>query len=386
MAKVTVGLVPAPELPEVIARRLVDKLPDLFNKYVDRHTDWNCEIIVDSLAGAAENVSEIINEAEKLKEKYDWTYAICLTDLPIFSGSNIVLADANLSSSVAQISLPAFGAFPMKKRIQHSIIQMVAELYYGKLDDQHIKMAQKGIGPRTNQKQRTLFRTLIEPFTLSPIRRREAPEEIDCINVRFIIAPRLNGSLRILFGMTYANRPWTIMPSFKNVVAIAFATGAYGLIFTTLWKLSVSYNIYRFIGLNLAAVASMVLWILLSHNLWETPRGTNNPRMRRLYNSTTISTLVIAVFIYYGVLFLLFLVAVSVFVPPSLFGEATGLEGKIHLINFIRLAWLVTSVATLAGAVGAAMENGDRVRNVTYGYRQAHRYEDIRAQSKDEDS
>lgn len=385
MEKVIVGLVPAPELPEVIARRLVDSLPDLFTQFFDSEVEWHAEVIVDSVAGAADSVEEIINEAERLKELHNWTYAICLTDLPIFSGKNIVLADANPSTSVAQISLPAFGAFPMKKRVRRAIIQMIAELYYGSLEDDSIRMAQKDIGPLSQRKQRRLHSILLKPFSFSPIRRTEAPEDMKGISVRFLIAPKLNGTLRILLGMTYANRPWTIMPSLKNVVAIAFATGAYGLIFTTLWQLSASYNIYRFLGLNLAAITSMVLWILLSHNLWETPHGTNDPRIRRLYNSTTIITLAVSVLIYYAVLFILFLIAVTVFVPPSLYGDATGLEGKVNVVNFLRLAWLVTSVATLAGAIGAGMENGDRVRNVTYGYRQARRYKEIRARQETDD-
>lgn len=387
MENVTVGLIPAPEMPEVLARRIVDSLPKSFSHLVEGDTEWNVEIVVDSLTGAAEDVQEIMKEAEILRDRYNWDYAICLTDLPIYSGKHLVLADANPTAGVAQISLPAFGAYPMKNRVKQAIIQMVSELYYGNFQDHPVKMAQKGIGPLSQSKQRSLHQILLKSLRFSSIRRIEAPKDMKNVSVRFIVIPQLNSRFRVLLGMTYANRPWTILPSFKSVVAIAFGTGAYGLIFTTLWKLSVSYNIYRFLGLNLVAVVSMVLWIILSHNLWETPRGTNSPRMRRIYNNTTILTLIVAVLIYYAVLFVLFLIAVSVFVPPSLYGEATGLEEKVTVLNFIRLAWLVTSVATLAGAIGAGMENGDRVRNVTYGYRQQQRYAEMRkAQEEQEHS
>jgi len=372
-------------MPEILARRIVDSLPEIFSHLIEGNTEWNVQIVVDSLPGAAEDVQEIIKEAALLKEQHDWNYAICLTDLPIYSDKHLVLADANPETGVAQISLPAFGAYPMKNRVKQAIIQMVSELYYGNFLDHPVKMAQKGIGPLSQSKQRSLHQILLKSLRFSSIRRIEAPKEMKNISVRFIVTPLLNSRFRVLLGMTYANRPWTILPSFKSVVAIAFGTGAYGLIFTTLWKLSVSYNIYRFLGLNVVAVISMVLWIILSHNLWETPRGTNSPRMRKIYNNTTILTLTVAVVIYYAVLFVLFLIAVSVFVPPSLFGEATGLKGEVTLLHFLRLAWLVTSVATLAGAIGAGMENGDRVRNVTYGYRQQQRYANIKNAQENQD-
>lgn len=378
MEEITVGLIPAPELPEEIISKLLDTLPDTFSQTIEGDISWKAEMDVDPLTGAAEKVTEIIEEAKTLKHQHGWTYAICLTDLPIFSGNDLVLADANVSAGVAQISLPAFGTMPMKKRIKQTIIQMVSELYYGGLEHNPFKMAQKGIGPLTVKKQRNLFKALLGHFHFSSIRRIEPPEPLENIGVRFIITPKLNGKLRVLMGMTYANQPWKIMPSFKSVVAIAFATGAYGLIFPTLWKLSVAYDTVRFIGLSLAAIISMIVWIVFSHNLWEPAGDKNKKRLRRLYNGTTFLTLGVAVLIYYIVLYILFLIVVSIFVPPAMFESQTGIDGPTGIHNYFRLAWLVTSVATIAGAIGAGLENDERVRNVTYSYRQKSRLERMR--------
>ncbi|ASK62273.1 hypothetical protein CFK37_08925 [Virgibacillus phasianinus] len=51
--------------------------------------------------------------------------------------------------------------------------------------------------------------------------------------------------------MTYANRPWRIILALKSVVAVAVAvaTDAYGLVFTTLWSNRVSYGYLRFMVL-----------------------------------------------------------------------------------------------------------------------------------------
>lgn len=75
----------------------------------------------------------------------------------------------------------------------------------------------------------------------------------------------------------------------------------------------------------------------------------------------------------YIVLFVLFLVAVLVFVPSGLLQSQLG--HSVSLINYMSLAWLACSVATIAGALGAGLESDETVRNATYGYRQRKRAE-----------
>src|SRR5699024_10070611 len=80
------------------------------------------------------------------------------------------------------------------------------------------------------------------------------------------------------------------------------------------------------------------------------------------------------------VLFLLFLVAVTVFVPADLYGAVT--DQNIEMTHYLKLAWLVTSVATVAGSVGSGLEKTDEVGKITYGYRQYIRYEQIKQNEK----
>ncbi|WP_164667322.1 hypothetical protein [Virgibacillus doumboii] len=366
MKTITVGLIPAPELPETIASKLVKKLPVKFSENIDSDISWEVEVVPDQLTGAAGTSDEIINRAADLKYEYGWNYAVCLTDLPIFSKKEVVLGHVDDDKGVAQVSIPAFGAFPMKKRVDKSIIQMVSELYYRV--NGHGKVLNDNIAEKNNR------HLLKSEFRLSPIRKIHPIEKKENTDVHFIVMPRVHGRIRLLSGMSYANRPWTIIPAFKSVVAIAFATGAYGLVFTTLWNISVAYGYMRFIVMMLAAVAGMIIWIIFAHNLWEKPSGKSKRKLRMLYNAATIVTLSTAVIVYYVMLFLLFLVAVAFFVPPELFAEVVGLKEKVSFKHYLQLTWLVTSVATVAGAIGSGLEDENAVRKIMYGYRQHQRY------------
>src|SRR5690625_6277831 len=77
----TVGLIAAPEFAENISHRLVEKLPKSLKKYISNSIDWEMEMEVDSMTGAAETVEEIFKEAAIYKQDKQWDYVVCLTDL-----------------------------------------------------------------------------------------------------------------------------------------------------------------------------------------------------------------------------------------------------------------------------------------------------------------
>ncbi|WP_010531405.1 hypothetical protein [Lentibacillus jeotgali] len=366
--KITVGLIPAPELPETIAYNLVDKLPGAFNEEIDGDISWEVGVFRDPLTGAAENVDNLIERAGAIKEAHNWDYTVCLTDLPIFSKKGVVLGDVNDKEGVAQISIPAFGLSPVQKKVNQAIIQVVGELYFRVNEDYSIN------GESANRHKGLLERG----FLFSPIHKMTQTDGIEKSDVRFILKPKLYGRLKLLLGMTHANRPWSIIPSFKRVMAVAFATGAYGLVFPTLWQLSAAYDMNRFWILTLSALFGMIIWIIFAHNLWEKPSAKSHRKLRLLYNAATFLTITVAVSVYYVMLLLLFLIAVAFIVPPGLFSEVVGLEREeVGFMHFFRLGWLVASIATVAGAIGSSLERETTVRNIMYGYRQQQRYEEM---------
>ena len=85
----------------------------------------------------------------------------------------------------------------------------------------------------------------------------------------------------------------------------------------------------------------------------------------------TVLTITVAVLLAYALLFTLVLLAAGVFVPSAYFQST--LRHPVGLVKYVTLAWMATSLATVAGALGASLEHEDTVRGATYGYRQRSR-------------
>src|SRR5699024_7890691 len=80
------------------------------------------------------------------------------------------------------------------------------------------------------------------------------------IDVRFLVTPKIIGLLRLIIGMTFSNNPLKIMSAFKGVLAIAFATGAFALVFPTVWKLSHYFSAFRLTIIMLVAILGLAFW------------------------------------------------------------------------------------------------------------------------------
>ncbi|PYZ94678.1 hypothetical protein CR194_03870 [Salipaludibacillus keqinensis] len=385
----TLGLVPAPELPEEIVTKVADELPDLLSDFVDDQIYWKVESVTDPLTGAAGDSKEILEKTEKSMSKEEWDYAICVTDLPIFEERLLVVADVSVERNLAVISLPSLGANPMKQRVREAIVQITNEMYHGSSDE--ARQEQQGKTKKASSEDDEVKKKGSRQLTsrrlterLSPITRKTLSEETEDIDVRYLINSKFSGGIRLISGMVFANRPWTIFPTFKSVLAVAFASGAYALIFPSLWLLSDAYEIGRFVALMITSIAAMVTWIIVAHNLWEKPVQNGSRFIVRRYNIATVITLLTGVLFYYTILFVLFLGTVTLLVPSSLMEEE--IVAAVNAGNYVLLAWLAASVATIVGALGAGLESEETVLKTTYGYRQRRRKSDAKKQEeKDED-
>jgi hypothetical protein len=222
-------------------------------------------------------------------------------------------------------------------------------------------------GPRP---RRLLDRRLAE--LVAPIRRVTPTDDGEDIDVRFV-SPKARGHLRLLAGMVRANRPWRLFSTMKGTLAAAFATAAYALVMPIIWQMADSLSWVRLLALMVLSLVAMVVWIIVAHNLWERPAEQEAREQAALYNAATALTLSMAVLFSYAVLFVLVLVAAGAFLESGFLQSNLG--HPVDLSDYVRLAWMATSLATVAGALGSGLEDEETVREATYGYRQQRRNE-----------
>ncbi|MYL50478.1 hypothetical protein GLV98_13355 [Halobacillus litoralis] len=382
------GLITAPGYPKELGEALEKELPELLSYYVEDNYNWEVEYTVDALTGVTEDSEDVLEATMDRSEKENWDFAVCLTDLPLFKGKYPIVAEAYEEGHVALISLPGLGSTPMIKRVRESILQLVNEIYYGSSDEEREHAEQRIQSKDDDQHEELRNKSSTRLMGkrgfewLSPIQRETPHEEDANIDVRFTVKSRISGALRLLTGMVRANRPWAMFPAFLKVIVFAFTTGAYALVFPTLWNLSNNYGIWRMFMLSIVSIVAMVGWIILAHKLWEKPNDKRAPYLRKLYNAATVLTLFVSVSLYYVLLFFIFSLAVIAFIPMGML--KSQLTGDVGYINYFYIAWTATSVSTIIGALGSALEKEEVVLSSTYGYRQRQRYEQIKKAEEEE--
>jgi chromate transport protein ChrA len=358
---VALGLIPAPEMPHRLAQELSTKLPELLSRRVDERVSWEVSVICDPLTGSEPDATRVIDAGRERMEEEGWNLAICLTDLPIRTDGRPVVATVSTAYNVAVLSLPPLGVTLLRRRVREATLQLVSELYEG-----NPELSRDG---EYREPHQLVDRRLTE--LLSPIRRIvPTNEEDDEVEVRFV-SPRVRGHLRLLAGMVLANRPWRLFTTMKGTLAAAFATAAYALVMPVLWQMADSLSWVRLLALMLLAIVAMVVWIIVAHHLWERPANQEVREQAALYNASTALTLSVAVLFSYAVLFVLVLLAAGFFLESSFLQSNLG--HPVGLADYVRLTWMATSLATVAGALGSGLEDEETVRDATYGYRQQRR-------------
>jgi hypothetical protein len=366
---VTLGLIPAPDIPEKIAEELASELPDLLRSRVDGGVSWDVPVVVDPLTGTDREAPEILDECREKMLSEGWDLALCLTDLPVYRGGRLVAADVSSERGVAGLSLPAMGALRLRPRSREATLRLAQELY------------EKVHEPEADA---TLKRSPRSTGFVGPFRRVDPPDEdmaaMD-VDARFAATGPL-GHIGLWSGMVLANRPWRMLPAFKGAIAAAFATGAYALVIPSIWLLADAVGWARLLLLMIAAIVAMVAWIVVAHHLWERPKEPHRRKWAPLYNGVSVLSISAAVLSAYAILFALIFVAAWVFVPGAYF--QITLKHPVGFGEYLSLAWLGTSLATVAGALGASLEDEETVRRVAYGYRQRRRQEhDTEEKSRD---
>ncbi|MDW8544574.1 hypothetical protein [Staphylococcus pseudoxylosus] len=365
MNQIVVGLVPSPGLPEKITYKIIDGLATHIKKGTNWEINLKFEIKTDPITDTSEQINKAMNIANHIKEKNDWDYIICLTDLPRFSNKKTIISDMNIYQKTALIFLPSLGAFNIKVKTHHIIIDVLNYL----------------ISNTVQHKIKQLKTTRIQSNLFSKIKKVN-PEEKTNVTQRFIMNSRIIGGFHNIIGMTYLNRPWKARTSFSKLLSLSFATGTYISIFPTPWQLSANFSLLRFIILALISILGMVVWLIYAHSLWEPKSSRNRRKYRFIYNVTTFTTLIIITIANYLILYAMLTLMIVFFIPEKLFTMWGQVNPEHTVINYMRLSWFITSLGIIVGAFGSTIEKENEIRKITYSYRQLNRH--YRAKSQKE--
>lgn len=366
MPSLTVGLIPAPRMPRVLIDKILEDLPKLAEEFIDSDYDWKFECEESILTSSSEYINETIHRMVNIKERNKWDYVIGITDLPSLSNHKVVVSEFDSHKSVSLLSLPSLGFLILKRKLKRMLIHHLEYLYQYNVDSAAFDSSKLSTPTVMN----------ISPET--PVEENESTN-------RYIINSYVIGWLKIILGMTYMNEPWSIVTNFKTLVSLAFATGTYISIFSTPWQLSIDYHAWRLITLALFSVIGMVFWLIYAHKLWEGQSSKTSVHYRWLYNLTTFMTLLFVTVINYFILYLLLTVSITMFVPPAIFNDWTQAETDFTVMNYVNLIWFTTSLGILAGALGSTAESEEKIRSVTYSYRQQYRYNQLQEDDEEDD-
>jgi hypothetical protein len=113
-------------------------------------------------------------------------------------------------------------------------------------------------------------------------------------------------------------------------------------------------------------LTALVAWLIVAHDLWEKPNRDTSPELARLFNVGTVLTLTLATAVSYLVLFAGTVLAAALLIDSSVLERA--LQRPIDSTDYLTLAWIISSLATVGGAIGSGLEDEDTVRAAAYGY------------------
>jgi hypothetical protein len=294
----------------------------------------------------------LVEHAAQMKRQQGWDAAVCVTDLPLRGERNEPLvADLSMEFGVAILSLPAFGAPHLRRRVTDVTVEILCEL----VPEAHRNEQNGRPTPALNS------RTLPGPFRL-------VMAETGGIDAQ-VVASR--GLSRQLVGMVRANRPWRLWRGLRRGIVAALAFSILLLINPTVWQLGMKQSSYRLTFISLCAVAAMVAWLIFYHHLWESADEPADRRQVFLFNACTVITFTLGL----GVAFL-GLLTVNFLASRMLLSEnvlASQLGSPPGIVDYLKLSWMATAGASVIGALGTGFETEQDVREAAYGPREAER-------------
>lgn len=351
---IRLGLIAAPGVAAELAEQLAQDLPEALRDAVSEDVVWAIPVVEESLyAGPGSGGIEMIDLARDRMLREGWDLAISLTDLPLRIGRRPVVADASATHGVGVLSMPALGAVQRRRRARDAVARLVVGLL-GESPDAR--------GNTTAGQRLRMARRVTE--IIAPVRSVE-PDDDD-VDLRFVAAV-VRGNVRLLLGMVRANRPWRLVARLSRALGAALAAVAFALVTSDIWRISDSLGWLRLLGLSIVSLAAIVVALIAAHGLWERAAIDRAREQVVLFNLATTATVALGVATLYVALFALALAGAGLALDSDLLARELG--HGVGFADYARLAWFVSSLATVGGALGAGVESDVAVREAAYGYR-----------------
>jgi hypothetical protein len=350
---IRLALITAAGVAEELGREIAEELPAELAARVSSEVRWEIPVVTDDSASSGGAGTEVIDAAYGRVLAENWHLGIVLTDLPLRFGRRPVVADASATHGVAVISLPALGAVQMRRRARDAVVRLVDGLV-----GESLELGGREGGERRQRVRRRLHEIARAERTLRP--------DDDDVDVR-LVAAVVRGNARLLAGMLRANRPWQLIARLSRALAAAGATLIFALLTAEVWDLATALSPWRLGALSVISMAVVVLFLILVHGLWRRRPAGAGREQAILFNAATTLTLSIGVASLYCGLFVIALGAGALLLDHGVISKAIG--GHASFATYLEIAWMVSSLATVAGALGAGLESDAAVREAAYGYR-----------------
>ncbi|WP_067723021.1 hypothetical protein [Nocardia yamanashiensis] len=336
--QVSVLLIADPGKPAAVAEQLAERLPELLSSRDRSGRRWTTAVRREPyLPDEQADLAEVIEAVDPSAESED--LVVYLTDLPRRADTLPIVAEVSTDHRFALVSVPGVGGLRLQQRL-HTVTELAISHMLG------------------------------DPELTTARAERKFPSTPIPGGTRYFAPPGLR-RLRLLSGMVRANRPWRLVTGLSKVLVGAFATGAVALATSTIWQFADTMGPWRMSAATLLSITALILWLILDHELWERPKSPTDRNRSALYNAATALTLITGVTVLHLALFALLLATASLTLPPGLFSRELG--HTVTLTDYLTLAWLLASVATIGGALGSGLEDDTAVTEAAYGNRQRQR-------------
>ena len=343
-----IGLLADPGLPTTLAEDLAGRLPEMLADQPEPGTRYRFVVVTENLRrGGDARGQRLIDLAGERAAQEGWDFALALTDLPVHQDDQPVVAELSQAQTAALLFVTAVNPLKPAEEAREIAASVI------------LKWAAR---ERSDADARPLRRL----EDRSPSLRPTEPEDDD-LDLR---VTRSAGPLWTLAGMVRVNRPWRLVLGLRGALAASVATAAFGLVSSPVWQVSGAISTVRLWIATAVSVITMVGWLILNHGLWQHDDHPGERRHIRLYNAATVLTLTTGVLVSYLVLLAGNVMTAWFIVIPEVF--VGYLHRPVEFLDYLRLAWLVASLATIGGALGSGLESSDTVRSATWGSRYRH--------------